>query len=439
LPTAALQRWNRSIWKPLLIPGGIFLFAVALLTYSGWLTLAPPALSFLNCCVLAGGALLAWRFHSTRIFLALAVVGLAELATSLPAIEHAPVDSPGRIVLSAIAVLLPINLVIIAPIQERGFTVAAIAPVGLFLFVQSVIVTVWYAGQATPPTVHAHHANPAISWPTYTWLIWIAAAVFLLLRFFWSRKPVDAALFWCLGAAEFALHFANASRLSTTYSTAAGAILAMSIIENSYLLAYHDELTALPSRRAFNDALLRLQDPYVIAAVDIDHFKRFNDTYGHDTGDEVLRLVASVLSRVSGGGQAYRCGGEEFSILFPGKSVSDVADDLERLRENVEHSEFRLRGVERRQAPRGPDRRKTGVRKSERKGVAIRRLAQAEPAPLSVTISIGAAESKESEVDPARVQQAADQALYRAKANGRNRVEASISKRRTGARTAGIA
>jgi len=63
------------------------------------------------------------------------------------------------------------------------------------------------------------------------------------------------------------------------------------MVETSYLLAYHDELTALPSRRAFHEALLRLQPPYSIAMVDIDHFKRCNDTYGHDTGDEVLRLV----------------------------------------------------------------------------------------------------------------------------------------------------
>ena len=99
------------------------------------------------------------------------------------------------------------------------------------------------------------------------------------------------------------------------------------MIENSYLLAYHDELTTLPSRRAFNDAMMRLQPPYSIAVVDIDHFKKFNDTYGHDTGDvQVLRLVASKLSLVTGGGNAYRCGGEEFTILFPGKRRDEVVE-----------------------------------------------------------------------------------------------------------------
>lgn len=437
--TTASQRWNRSLWKPFLVPGGIFLLAVALLTNWVWLTLAPPALNFLNSCVLAGGLLLAWRFHSTRIFLAIAVVGLVQLAASLPEVQRAAGDASGRAVLYALAVLLPLNLAVIAPMQERGFTVSAIAPVGLFLFVQIVIVTVWYAGQPAPTALPAHHAGLAISWPAYTWLAWAAASGFLLLRFLWSRKPVEAALFWCVSAAEIALHSAGVARLGTTYSTAAAAILAMSIIENSYLLAYHDELTALPSRRAFNDALLRLEDPYVIAAVDIDHFKRFNDTYGHDTGDEVLRMVASVLSRVRGGGQAYRCGGEEFAIMFPGKSVSEVADDLEELRRDVEHAEFRLRGGERRQVPRGPDRRSAGARKRGRPGVAIRRLAETKSAPLSVTISIGVAASAEMRAAPSLVLQAADQALYRAKANGRNRIEISGPGRRASARRTGIA
>ena len=207
-------------------------------------------------------------------------------------------------------------------------------------------------------------------------------------------------------------------------------------MENSYLLAYHDELTTLPSRRAFNDALLRLQHPYSIAVVDIDHFKRFNDTHGHDTGDQVLRLVAAGLARVTGGGQAFRCGGEEFNILFPGKSTAQVVDHLEQLRAAVESSEFRMRGGDRRQVQRGPDR-----RSRSRKADAIRQLAQnSVPTPLSVTISVGAATSSKAGADPESVLQAADKALYRAKANGRNRVEtASGLPRRTRTKAAGIA
>jgi diguanylate cyclase (GGDEF)-like protein len=225
------------------------------------------------------------------------------------------------------------------------------------------------------------------------------------------------------------------------YWLATACILATAIIENSYLLAYHDELTTLPSRRAFNDALLRLKSPYSIAVVDIDHFKRFNDTFGHDTGDQVLRMVAANLGGVTGGGKAYRCGGEEFNILFPGKTTAEVLPHLQKLRETVEKSEFRMRGNERRQVPRGPDRRKQRNRARARKGDAIRRLAEGKPSSvLSVTVSIGLATAATERSSPETVLESADKALYRAKANGRNRVEAAASPgRRMRTRAAGIA
>src|SRR5258708_24626274 len=153
------------------------------------------------------------------------------------------------------------------------------------------------------------------------------------------------------------LRFGGVGRIPSVYFAAAAFLLAGSIVETSYLLAYHDELTTLPSRRAFHDALLRLEAPYSIAMLDIDHFKRCNDTYGHDTGDQVLRMIATRLSRVTGGGQAYRCGGEEFAIVFPGKTTTDVLDHLEKLRADIEGSTLRLRGPDRRQEERRPDRR----------------------------------------------------------------------------------
>jgi GGDEF domain-containing protein len=276
-------------------------------------------------------------------------------------------------------------------------------------------------------------------------LVFVAGGIFLLARAFITRKPVDSALLWTLAAFFLALRFNGSPRIATLYSACAACTLAASIIENSYLLAYHDELTTLASRRAFNDALLRLQHPYSVAVVDIDHFKRFNDTYGHDTGDQVLRLVAAKLARVTGGGEAFRCGGEEFSILFPGKKVAEIKEDLEQLRSNIELSEFHTRGFDRREKPRGPDRRDERrddhPRSRARKGRAIRELAQEKSsASLSVTISIGAATSASDDTRPEDVIESADKALYRAKANGRNRVELAPSPRQPNrAKAAGIA
>ena len=88
-----------------------------------------------------------------------------------------------------------------------------------------------------------------------------------------------------------------------------------------------------------------LAAPYSLAVVDIDHFKNFNDTYGHDTGDQVLRMVASKLGEVTGGGKAFRTGGEEFCILFSGKSVAQALPHLEALRKEVETAIFHLRSA----------------------------------------------------------------------------------------------
>jgi len=438
-----LRVWSKTTLKPLVLPGGILLLGVTMLVYSGWLTLALPALSFLYYCALIGGLLLAWRFHSSRTFFALVVLFLAQGAVALFGGGNASPGASDWTAVRAAAVLVPIDFVLIALMHERGFNVSAAAPVGLFLFVQSVIVSVLCrAAEGLPPgSTRTHHVGSTVTLPGYAMLAFGAAVVFLLVRYLLTRKPIDSALLWSLTAFLLALRFTGIARISTVYSATAACILAASIIENTYLLAYHDELTTLPSRRAFNDALLRLQNPYSIAVVDIDHFKRFNDTYGHDSGDQVLRLVATCLSRVTGGGHAYRCGGEEFNILFPGKSTAEIVVHLERLRTTVESSEFRMRSGDRRQVPRGPDRRKERPLGRPRKGHAIRELAQEKPpAPLSVTVSIGVATAAAAETDPERVLQAADKALYRAKASGRNRVEtASTPRRRSRVKAAGIA
>jgi diguanylate cyclase (GGDEF)-like protein len=238
-----------------------------------------------------------------------------------------------------------------------------------------------------------------------------------------------------------ALRFGGAGRIPSVYFASAAFLLAGSIVETSYLLAYHDELTTLPSRRAFHDALLRLEAPYSIAMVDIDHFKRCNDTYGHDAGDQVLRMVAARLARVSGGGQAYRCGGEEFAILFSAKTTTEVLDHLEKLRADIEASTLRLRGPDRRHETRGPDRRNQRPRGRGQTGHAIRQLAREAPSnEISVTASMGVATSRRENPSAEEVIQAADKALYRAKAGGRNRIEtAAVPRRRSRAKAADIA
>ena len=79
---------------------------------------------------------------------------------------------------------------------------------------------------------------------------------------------------------------------------------------NYFAMAYLDELTQLPSRRSLNEALLKLGDSYSIAMLDVDHFKKFNDSYGHESGDQALRrrenVAASISQRANGVAQETR-------------------------------------------------------------------------------------------------------------------------------------
>jgi len=195
------------------------------------------------------------------------------------------------------------------------------------------------------------------------------------------------------------------------FTAAAGAILVVAMLQESRRLAYNDELTGLPGRRALLEAMAGLGPRYTLAMGDVDHFKSFNDTHGHDIGDQVLKLVAARLAEVGGGGRAFRFGGEEFTVLFADLPLAEAFPHLEAARASIERYQMAVRGDDR------PKRKEEGEKlraPGEEDSVVPDKL-------LSVTISIGAAEPGEA-LTPAQVLKAADEALYRAKRGGRNRV-----------------
>ncbi|MDA1117996.1 MAG: GGDEF domain-containing protein [Proteobacteria bacterium] len=193
------------------------------------------------------------------------------------------------------------------------------------------------------------------------------------------------------------------------FLSAAGAVVLVAFVQESHRLAFRDELTGLPGRRALEEQLRALGPHYTLAMVDVDHFKKFNDTHGHDIGDQVLKLVAARLAEVGGGGIAFRYGGEEFSVLFPGKGLQEALKFLEHSRASIERYKMAVRGEER------PRQQEAGIRRRS-DGVPMKLL--------SVTVSMGAAEPEVERQPPSQVLKAADEALYRAKKGGRNRVSA---------------
>ena len=231
----------------------------------------------------------------------------------------------------------------------------------------------------------------------------VALAVWIV-----RRSAIDLALGSAIVAFGLAANAVTSLYGFETYIAAGALILTVAVMQDTFRMAFRDELTALPSRRALNERLLSLPRRYALAMLDVDRFKGLNDRFGHDVGDQVLKMVGARLARIGGGGRAYRYGGEEFSVIFPGKSADEALPHLEALRRDIAGYRLSLRDTAREDQP------KSG-RKRRGEGAAPGRT-------VSVTISVGLAESDGQSARPEDVIQAADLALYRAKNRGRNQV-----------------
>jgi diguanylate cyclase (GGDEF)-like protein len=236
--------------------------------------------------------------------------------------------------------------------------------------------------------------------------VFFVVFVLLVVQYLREPRPLHAAqliglvgIFWMLPK-TFILPFTLNIMCSQVML-----MIAAAVSHEAYQMAFRDELTGLPGRRALNERMQRLGRNYVIAMTDVDHFKKFNDTHGHDVGDQVLRLVASRLSKVTGGGRAYRYGGEEFALVFAGKTAEECVPHVEAVREMIANYTMHLRDQNSR-----PQDDSTG--RQRRSGSAS--------GTVSVTISIGVAERLVDHRNPEEVLKSADQALYSAKGAGRN-------------------
>lgn len=341
----------------------------------------------------------AYRFNRVSIFF----VGFALLLVQMAAgwVELYP-----RIAVT-VAILAPLLIVILAVIPQRGILTLRALP--RFAFIALIVaVTVWLVAFA--PAEIASQLDR--QWVPARYLDWtrlpqtavglLLVQFVLLLAFYLTRPSVDrAALLGVLVSLALLLHQGLTGSQLHWLMSAAGLTLLFAVLQETYRMAYMDELTELPARRALRERLARLGGSYTIAMLDVDHFKKFNDTYGHDVGDNVLRMIGARLRKVSGGGKPFRYGGEEFSVVFPGKGMADAKAHLESLRKTIADTPFNVRRQ---------DRRRDGRRKSH--GSRQKKV--------QVTISIGMAERNDNAKAAWDVLKTADRALYRAKKKGRN-------------------
>jgi GGDEF domain-containing protein len=409
--------------KALSLPGGLIFLAAWIAFGAKVIPVSPSAVTFYYYAAFATGLLLARRFHSSKVWFALLFLLLGHRAVEFFSAGHLA-SGPGRIAFEAVCFLMPLNFLMLTLLRERGLGLNLIASRLGVLFLESVFVAVvCRATEITAPALFHLSLLPTalFAWskpPQISVFLFIATLSTLAVRYFLYRKPAESGMFWSLAAFWLAMQHGGVTALAGAFMATAAVVLASSIVETSYALAYQDELTSLPSRRSFNESALRLESPFALAVVDIDHFKNFNDTYGHDTGDQVLRMVASKLAEVTGGGKAFRTGGEEFCILFPAKQAAQVAPHLDLLRKVIEASSFQLR-TSPVLVPPSEERRKPSKKKTSTRIKAV----TPRGGELSVTVSIGVAESRAAAQPFDQVLRAADKALYRAKQAGRNRVE----------------
>jgi len=393
------------------MPGGLIILVAFLLTRAPIVEAVSWLPRFYPWIVLCAGLFLGWRLNRSQLVFVVLVLAVADRSLLVFAGGDAGPGSMGEAVYNAIAFLLPLNLVVFSFMKERGIlsldSLMRLSLIPMQIFGVALICQYPKLGFALY-LKHSFFDWPALSKISIAQpaLIAFAFAVFILfMRYIQDRGVIECGFFWVLVSSFFAMISGKFGPVSTIFLSTGGLVLLIAVIETSYGRAYRDELTGLPARRALSETLYKMGNRFAVAMVDIDHFKKFNDRYGHHVGDQVLRMISSKLENASGGGRAFRYGGEEFAMIFPGKSVDETLPHLENLRKSVAESGFFLRGSDRRDPnPKNPPKNKKSRNKT------------------TVTISIGVAERDEQNSTPHQVIKSADKALYRAKRKGRNRV-----------------
>ena len=374
------------------------------------------------------GVLIALWFNRGRAFLTLLSLLIAFAGFRLALLAGSG-SFAARAAFTGVAIFVPLNIFVLLLIPERGIHYFRNYR-WLLLVLIEVVITAWIAGSGkTALSGMAWHglldnwlikADPV---PLLGRLLMAGAFVVALFQLWTRRNPLDIGMAGALIAFFIACQWPGSEMVFSTFISAAAAILLIAVLQESHRMAFIDELTSLPGRRALEEKLVALGPVYTIAMVDVDHFKKFNDTHGHDVGDHVLRMVGARLAEVEGGGKPFRYGGEEFAILFPNQTVTEALPHLEALRESIENCKVSNRTEERRKGSRtSNDRRSTVVKKRNAEtGEDVRAFRKPDQM-LSVTVSMGVAGRNEMLNMPEKVIKAADEALYRAKDGGRNRV-----------------
>ena len=288
-------------FRPALAPAAILLAAVLALAAGPAL---PPSLSGLKTLgpyvvLLLGTGMGVW-FNRGRAFIALASL-LAAFAGYSLALEFGADSFAARAVFTATAIFVPLNFLLALVFPERGVS-HHFNYRWLMLAVVETLFVAWIASAGHSSLSGTVWQDLLEHWllrspptPMLGRLLFAAAFVAAAIRAPGPRprrrdtRPLDIGQVGALVAFFIACEWVDTPGAFGAFMTAAGAILLVSLLQESHRLAFRDELTGLPSRRALEERLHGLGPVHAIAMLDVDHFKKFNDTHGHDIGDQVLQ------------------------------------------------------------------------------------------------------------------------------------------------------
>jgi len=251
---------------------------------------------------------------------------------------------------------------------------------------------------------------------TLSWLLYFVAICLCLRLSLYQQQSLHNSLLGCSLMSLITFGWIQLNSVSAFMFSGMGLLLCINLTVSLLQIGYRDDLTQIGNRRALQQTAKTLRGAYSVAMVDADYFKKINDQFGHDLGDQALRVIASLLKKTAEGGKPFRYGGEEFCLLFKGKTEQEVLDTLEACRQAIANYDIVVRDKKHRptKSKQGETRRGASKRKSN----------------FRLTVSIGVASSDSANLNSSlnpfeQVLKSAYQMLYRAKASGRNCIQAA--------------
>jgi diguanylate cyclase (GGDEF)-like protein len=405
-----------QLWRTflsVLFPGGlIFLAALGFLRPHGhpmWLQQPIAALPFI---VLTFGFIFGWYFSSSRMILSLFVLALANQALVFSSTSGTDQPAVSQTIVAITAFLVPLNLLAFSILKEDSLsTLRGVTRVVLVVIQPFVLLWLCLPNQQVLASSFTREYIPS-SYTDWTPIPQAALAAFVIaflmhiIRFVLHRDPVEAGAIWALCAIFVAYHTSRYGWQPTNFFMAAGLILFVTLLQSFYRQTYRDELTGIPGRLAYEEAIGQLGKRFSVAVIGIDQLTQYANVHGKSVSEQVLKLAAPRIQAACSDGLIFRTTGEEFTVLFPGKSATETLGTLDIVRKSAEAVNLFLRG-------------RDWVWEKQRGN----KEAGSRDRALPITLSIGVGEKLDDNTTLSLVIKSAYRGLYEAKGIGGNVVK----------------